>query len=88
MVTVAVQNCGQYYSQIIWEDFNMAFTRQYYKAIAEIVKKSAFWSHHGPCREDRDKMILPESIASNLANYFAKNNPKFDREHFLAACGL
>jgi hypothetical protein len=31
---------------------------------------------------------IAKPIAKDLADYFAAENPKFDRERFLAACGI
>lgn len=62
------------------------FIRQHYEAIAEIIKSrieyvSVFTDHtmaKGTCN----------GIATELADYFAKDNPRFDRDKFLEACGL
>ena len=58
------------------------FTKKHYKAIAEIVvrarKNPNLATVDGHCRQ----------IASDLANYFATDNPRFDRDKFLSACGL
>lgn len=63
------------------------FTRQHYKAIAEIIKeqqkeasKACGMGFSFTCKIGR--------LAIELADYFAKDNPRFDRERFLAACGL
>ena len=66
------------------------FTRQHYKAIAEIVKQN---TELGECRVTLPKVSRTyrntrHFIAKDLANYFAQDNPRFDRERFLAACGL
>lgn len=61
-------------------------TKQHYKAIAEIVKKD------GLDYELADMTAAPGSVWSNfagkLADYFATDNPLFDRDKFMAACGL
>ncbi len=57
------------------------FTRQHYKAIAEIVRDRTF-DYHG-----RD-YIFPALLAYDLVDYFIKDNPRFDRDKFLAACGI
>lgn len=64
------------------------FAKQHHKAIAEIIKTTAFWLSHGPERIDRYRVILPESLANNLADYFTQDNPRFDRTRFLTACRL
>lgn len=66
------------------------FTRQHYKAIAEIVKRN---TDLGECRVTLPKVSRTyrntrRFISSDLADYFAEDNPRFDREKFLEACGL
>lgn len=62
------------------------FTKQHYKAIAEIIKGQ---------KELADVFVAKQfviqrisDIAAGLAGYFAEDNPRFDREKFLVACGL
>lgn len=50
-------------------------TKRHYEAIAAILANST----PGPERDD---------IAKRLAEYFAANNPNFDRKLFLRACGV
>jgi len=65
------------------------FTRQHYEAIAGIFAKTIDPG-------DRTDKISPneytyavlESMGDDLADYFAKDNPRFDRKKFLEACGL
>lgn len=52
-------------------------SRKDYKAIAEIMKT-----------ESRGYETIPDRISEKLADYFAQDNPRFDRDRFLAACGL
>ena len=58
-------------------------TRKHFKAVAEIIRTSRdviiTYSTNKPAECD---------VADNLADYFATQNPRFDRERFLAACGL
>ncbi len=57
-------------------------SRKHYKAIAEIVKKNT---------TKVDKIILyvkRADMVCDLADYFAADNPRFDRARFLEACGL
>ena len=62
------------------------FTRQHYKAIAAIIKTQPTYettkgypgSYHN-CTGD---------IAEKLADYFAQNNSRFNKEKFLDACGI
>lgn len=60
----------------------MAFTRQHYVAIAEILKRAAkeYSSSEGP--------YAVEQIARDLADLFKRDNPSFDRQRFLSACGF
>jgi len=62
------------------------FTRQHYKAIAEIVRETSDVYDH-------PNLIYFEAIptktfADKLADYFAADNPRFDRDQFLIACGI
>lgn len=59
----------------------MSLTKKHFKAIAGIVRDA----------QDLDPPksgITRVRIASDLANYFAGQNPLFDREKFMAACGF
>lgn len=61
------------------------FTRQHYKAIAAIIKDCIEKHKSGGfgsllCDEVR------KSLTSELADYFASDNPRFDRQKFLEAC--
>ena len=67
------------------------FTRQHYKAIAAIIKGVA--QMHEPVIEAEQPIkygvtVTKRSISEKLADYFAKDNERFDREKFLEACGL
>lgn len=55
------------------------FTRQHYKAIAGIVRNSTVNKTSKP-------VINREILIRELTNYFAEDNPRFDRQKFLAAC--
>ena len=50
-------------------------TRHYYVAFAEILK---------PYAQER----VAREIAADLADFFARDNPRFDRERFLRAAGM
>ena len=56
------------------------FTRQHYKAIAVIIA-----SGDTDCASGCGVLFL---IIHKLADYFTKDNERFDREKFLEACGL
>ncbi len=53
-------------------------TRKDFKAVAEIIN-----SNRGQGVE-----YTLDNIASELADYFVTQNPQFDRERFMRACGL
>ena len=53
------------------------FTRQHYKAIAEIIKSN---------RGDGVEYTL-DQVASKLADFFAGDNQRFNRNKFMEACG-
>ena len=70
------------------------FTRQHYKAIAEIIKENAVCVPIGESdHEKTDARVMGQKMAGNwisqaLADYFAADNPRFDRTKFIEACGL
>ena len=53
-------------------------TRKHYVAIAEIIALH---------NEEHSNEIIT-ALAGHMANYFKRDNPKFDRERFLTACGI
>lgn len=61
-------------------------TRKDFKAVAEIIaqRKPSFTTS----REDIGKMTACRYLAIDLADYFAAQNPRFDRSRFMQACGL
>ena len=64
-------------------------TKKDFKTVAEII-----WNYlpmgNITAPEVSAKAILLENkvVVEKLADYFATQNPRFDRERFLAACGL
>lgn len=56
--------------------------RKDYKAITEIVKKNTVRTSEIMVCVKRANMVY------DLADYFAQDNPRFDRDRFLEACGL
>ena len=54
-------------------------TKKYFRAIAEIIEKA----HNRPCG-----LIVAKPFIEEIADYFVGQNPNFDREKFLKACGL
>lgn len=63
------------------------FTRKHYKAVAEIIKKH-YTSNSGADGTTATEQYVCRNIASDLAYYFEQNNSRFDRNKFMAACGL
>ncbi len=62
-------------------------TRKDYKAIAEIIEVNTE-KHKQQGTGSLLCDTVRKSIALELADYFATDNPKFDRQKFLNACGL
>ena len=62
------------------------FTRQHYKAIAEIINAATCEVHM--FNGQRHKMLSQHFVIDDLADYFAKDDAGFDRGKFLTACGL
>jgi len=59
-------------------------TKQHHKAIAEIIKEEIdHWEKNAP----RVQIALTE-VSHNLADYFEKDNPRFDYNKFMIACGI
>jgi len=55
------------------------FQKRHYELIAEAIKR-AIDTHH--------VSIETAHILDKLSNLFASDNPEFDRERFITACGL
>lgn len=59
-----------------------------FKAIAEIVKDDTI-KIDGDCLIYDNYQVIPrDMLVESLADYFATQNPNFDRKRFLGACGL
>jgi hypothetical protein len=69
-------------------------TKKDFKAVAEIIRKEVPYCRiqgyalQGITQGDNARIGTCSWIAQNLANYFATQNPRFDRERFMKACGL
>ena len=61
------------------------FTKQHYKAIAEIITRRIALNQ-GTGRTPH--FLYADDLALDLADYFAKDNPQFDKDKFFVACGL
>lgn len=55
-------------------------TKKDYVAIAEVISG---WTISGPAEREQSR-----AIAEKLAVVFKRDNPRFDRARFLAACGI
>ena len=55
-------------------------TKEHFKAIAEIIRKCV------PVKSDNGSPALMNT-AKEFADFFATQNPHFDRSKFLTACG-
>ncbi len=62
-------------------------TKKDFKAIAEIIE-AEFTAYDAIGEDDTEGKHATASIAGHLAYYFATQNPNFDRERFMEACGL
>lgn len=66
-----------------------ALTRKHFQRVAGILRRT----RHTVCIDsdvdDNDPELLAlRSVAEQLADYFAEENPNFDRKRFLEACGV
>lgn len=64
-----------------------------FKRIAEIIKSNTVMAEDVVCKQDYPQYHLATqdtrlSIAVDFAGYLATQNPRFDRQKFLDACGL
>jgi hypothetical protein len=70
----------------------MALSKKDYEAVAGIVKRArevaANKAIHEPNAWVGGANIMSKAIALGVADYFAADNPRFDRVRFLKACGL
>lgn len=60
----------------------MALSRKHFEAIAGILREQ-----HTGNPNTHDYLVMYDT-AMDLANYFATENPHFDRERFLKAAGV
>lgn len=58
-------------------------TKKHYEAIALMLQNA-----HDTIAESAHAKTVVRLHAYNLADYFAQNNPRFDRTRFLQACGI
>lgn len=62
-------------------------TKKHFEAIARIIKsqRDDLVSEQPACGDAYNVLI---ATAANMADYFASENPRFNREKFLTACGF
>ena len=67
----------------------MSMSKKDYEAIAEIINQLPFSIRRGEWYSsdlpERTEVFLP--MVKNLADYFMRQNPKFDPHKFFCACG-
>ena len=61
-------------------------TKKDFEAVAEIIAED-YACYNGPGGAGICGDVLAD-ISDKLADYFATQNPRFDRERFMKACGL
>lgn len=62
-------------------------TRKHFQAIAEAVKRSSDRISFLDLEPSRMRLIM-SIMADEMADSLANDNPRFDRERFLKACGF
>ena len=66
----------------------MALSRKHYEAVAELLAKNARFFEGAPDMYGLGKREALDDVTNDLADYFASENPYFDRERFLKAAGV
>jgi len=75
------------------------FNKQHYEVIAQIIKKELWADAYDDFYDGRGKrshcqgeaianVIQARNVIQALADYFAEDNPRFDRGKFYEACNL
>jgi hypothetical protein len=59
------------------------FTRAHYELIAAILNRR-FYAEDG---NETGRWVV-DAVADDLCEVFAADNPRFDRDRFVAACGI
>lgn len=67
-------------------------TKKHFEAIAAIIHQANIFDTDPAAGFDEGYSVGIEDcaslIAESMADYFAKENPSFDRKRFLKACGM
>jgi hypothetical protein len=66
----------------------MSMTRKHYVEVAETIKRSVEWSADETPVRKAARLQAAQEIANGMANMFAYDNGRFDRDRFMNACGL
>ena len=66
--------------------YSFPMTRKHFEAIARIIATNKVETPAAGFDEGFDAGV--SVVASDLADYLATQNPNFDRQRFLTACGL
>ena len=63
------------------------YQQEHYEDVANLLTRST--TDHGTSRKSADGGVMAlRRVMLDFADLFAADNPEFDRERFLAACGL
>ena len=62
-------------------------TKKHFEAIAAILDEHKQTPEYGYYADNR-RVEVWEDITNDIADYFAQENPSFDKERFLKACGM
>ena len=63
-------------------------TKKDFKAVAEIIEDNTTEIDGDCLKYNHYQVVSRNSLVMELADYFATQNPRFDRERFMKACGL
>jgi len=61
-------------------------TRKDYELIAKAIKDVGLWYHVGEGERQHGAGVVLFSLAMELARELGADNPRFDKQRFLAAC--
>lgn len=66
----------------------MAMSRKHYVEVAETIKRTVDWSADETPVRRRARLAAAQEIANGMADMFAYENGRFDRQRFMNAAGL
>jgi len=76
--------CNGYKETSVKKKENKMFTKQHYKIIAELIEYRRWVCYGWDGRVDK----VIDVFIEEFADYFEKDNPNFNRQKFLDACGV